>query len=114
MRYARKLPEAYFTKMIEWVWGKQRILEVYLNIAEMGEGIFGIEAASQAYFSKPAKNISQTESAMIVACLPSPKRYTVKPISKWVAWKYPRIIVQMNNIAEDEDVQMLVYGRVSD
>ena len=112
MRYARKLPEAYFTKMIEWVWGKQRIMEVYLNIAEMGEGIFGIEAASQAYFGKPAKNISQTESAMIIACLPSPKRYTVKPMSKWVAWKYPRIIVQMNNIAEDDDVQMLVYGKV--
>ena len=111
MRYARKLPEAYFTKMIEWVWGKQRILEVYLNIAEMGEGIFGIEAASRAYFSKPAKNLTNTESAMIISCLPSPKRFTVKPISKWVAWKYPRILVQMNNIGEDDDVDALVNGK---
>ena len=111
MRYARKLPEAYFTKMIEWVWGKQRILEVYLNIAEMGTGIFGIEAASQAYFSIAAKSLTATESAMIIACLPSPKRFTVKPMSKWVAWKYPRILVQMNNIGEDDDVDALVNGK---
>ena len=107
-RYLRKIPEAYFTKMIEWVWGKQRILEVYLNIAEMGNGIFGIEAAAQAYFGKPAKKLSQTEAAIIIACLPSPKRYTVKPMSRWVTWRYPRIIVQMQNIAEDEDVQILI------
>ena len=111
MRYARKLPEAYFTKMIEWVWGKQRILEVYLNIAEMGDGVFGIEAAAKADFSKSAKNLSASESAMIIACLPSPKRYTVKPISKWVAWKYPRILIQMNNIEEDDDVDELVNGK---
>ena len=111
MRYARKLPEAYFTKMIEWVWGKQRILEVYLNIAEMGTGIFGIEAASQAYFSIAAKRLTATESAMIIACLPSPKRFTVKPMSKWVAWKYPRILVQMHNIGEDDDVDALVNGK---
>ena len=107
-RYVRKIPEAYFTKMIEWVWGKQRILEVYLNIAEMGEGIFGIEAAAQAYFGVPAIKLSQSESAMIIACLPSPKRYTVKPISRWVAWRYPRIVVQMQNIAEDDDVQAFI------
>ncbi len=107
-RYVRKIPEAYFTKMIEWVWGKQRILEVYLNIAEMGEGIFGIEGAAQAYFGKHAIKLSQSESAMIIACLPSPKRYTVKPMSRWVAWRYPRIVVQMQNIAEDDDVQALI------
>jgi monofunctional biosynthetic peptidoglycan transglycosylase len=108
-RYIRKLPEIYYTKMIEWVWGKRRILEVYLNIAEMGDGIFGIEAASEAYFGKEAIKLSRPEAAMIIACLPSPKRYTVKPMSKWVAWKYPRILGQMRVIEEDPDVRNLVY-----
>ncbi len=75
----------YYTKMIEWVWGKQRILEVYLNIAEMGDGIFGIEAASEANFGKEAIKLTRPEAAMIIACLPNPKRFTVKPMSRWVA-----------------------------
>lgn len=110
-RYIRKLPEIYYTKMIEWVWGKQRILEVYLNIAEMGEGIFGIEAASQAYFGKPATQLSRAEAAMIIACLPSPKRYTVKPMSRWVRLRYPRIMQQMRNIEDDPDVEKLAYTK---
>ncbi len=109
-RYIRKLPEIYYTKMIEWVWGKQRILEVYLNIAEMGEGIFGIEAASQAYFAKPAIKLSRPEAAMIIACLPSPKRFTVKPMSRWVGWKYPRILQQMSVIEDDPDIRKLAYN----
>lgn len=108
-RYLRKVPEAYFTKMIEWVWGKERILEVYLNVAEMGQGIFGIEAASQAYFGKPAVRLSRAQAAMIIACLPSPKRYTIKPMSRWVRWKYPRVLQQMRNIEDDPDVQKLLY-----
>lgn len=108
-KYLRKIPEAYFTKMIEWVWGKERILEVYLNIAEMGSGIFGIEAASQAYFRKPAIRLSRAEAAMIIACLPNPKKFTVKPISRWVSWKYPRILQQMRNIEDDPDIQKLAY-----
>jgi monofunctional biosynthetic peptidoglycan transglycosylase len=108
-RYIRKLPEIYFTKVIEWIWGKERILEVYLNIAEMGPGIFGIEAASQAYFQKPAMALTRPEAAMIIACLPNPKQFTVKPLSRWVAWKYPRILGQMRNIEEDPDVQKLAY-----
>jgi monofunctional biosynthetic peptidoglycan transglycosylase len=108
-RYIRKLPEIYFTKLIEWIWGKERILEVYLNIAEMGPGIFGIEAASQAYFHKTAKSLSRPEAAMIISCLPNPKKFTVKPISRWVSWKYPRVMHQMRNIEEDPDVQKLAY-----
>jgi monofunctional glycosyltransferase len=108
-RYIRKLPEMYYTKMIEWVWGKKRILEVYLNIAEMGEGVFGIEAASESYFGKPALKLTRAEAAMIIAGLPSPKRYTVKPMSRWVAWKYPRVLQQMRSIEEDPDVRNLVY-----
>lgn len=109
LRYVRKLPEFYFTKMIEWTWGKKRILEVYLNVIEMGPGIFGIEAASQKYFGKPAKNLTRTEAAMIIACLPNPKQFTVKPVSRWVGWKYKLILRQMNNIEDDPDVQALMY-----
>ncbi|BAV09641.1 monofunctional biosynthetic peptidoglycan transglycosylase [Filimonas lacunae] len=109
LRYIRKVPEFYFTKMIEWTWGKKRILEVYLNVIEMGPGIFGIEAAAQKYFGKPAKNLSRTEAAMIIACLPNPKIYTVKPVSRWVGWKSKLILRQMNNIQDDPDVQALMY-----
>lgn len=107
-RYIRKVPEMYFTKMIEWVWGKERILEVYLNVIEMGPGVFGIEAAAQKYFGKPAKNLSRSEAAMIIACLPNPKRFTVKPMSRRVSWRYPQIVQQMHNIEDDEDVMGLV------
>jgi len=107
-RYIRKVPEMYFTKMIEWIWGKKRILEVYLNTIEMGPGIFGIEAASQTYFGKSAKNLSRAESAMIIACLPNPKRFTIKPMSRRVAWRYPQIVQQMHNIEDDEDIQALI------
>lgn len=107
-RYMRKAPEMYFTKMIEWIWGKQRILEVYLNVIEMGPGVFGIEAAAQKYFNKKAKNLSGAEAAMIIACLPNPKRFTVKPMSRRVGWRYPQILQQMRNIEEDEDIRALV------
>lgn len=107
-KYIRKVPELYFTKLIEWIWGKQRILEVYLNVIEMGPGIFGIEAAAQHYFSKNAKNLSRAEAAMIIASLPNPKKFTVRPLSLRVAWRYPQILRQMNNIESDEDVRALL------
>ncbi len=107
-KYIRKVPEMYFTKMIEWIWGKQRILEVYLNTIEMGKGIFGIEAAAQTYFNKPAQNLNKEEAAKIIACLPNPKIFTVVPISKRVAWRYPNIVKQMHNIEDDEDIQSML------
>ncbi|MEX6688712.1 monofunctional biosynthetic peptidoglycan transglycosylase [Danxiaibacter flavus] len=106
-RYIRKAPEFYYTKMIEWVWGKKRILDVYLNTVEMGPGIFGVEAAAQAYFHKSAKNVSRSEAAMIIACLPNPKVFTVKPMSRFVQWKYQWILKQMNNISDDPDIMAL-------
>lgn len=111
MRYVRKVPEVYFTKMIEWVWGKQRILEVYLNVAEMGRGIFGIEAAAQAYFKKNASKLTRAEAAMIISGLPSPKRYTVKPMSRWVSWRHKGVLRQMRLIEPMPGVQHLVYGK---
>lgn len=106
--YFRKGLEMYFTFMIELVWGKKRILEVYLNVIEMGDGIFGIEMAAQKYFNKPAKSLSQNEAAMIAACLPNPKRYTVKPISGYVSKKAQWVQQQMNNLSADPDVQNLI------
>jgi monofunctional biosynthetic peptidoglycan transglycosylase len=94
--------------MIEILWSKERILETYLNVAEMGEGIFGIEAASNSYFKKPAKKISRSDAAKIAACLPNPKLYTVKPISKKVLNRYDDIMIQMNNLEGDADIQKLI------
>ena len=111
LRYIRKPLEAVYTKLIEWMWGKQRILEVYLNTAEMGKGIFGIEAAAQNYFHKPAKNLSKDEAAQIIACLPNPKVFTVKPVSRFVAWKSKWILRQMNNVQGDKHVQNLIYKK---
>lgn len=106
--WIRKGLEVYFTFMIEWLWGKKRILEVYLNVIEMGKGIYGIEAAAQTYFHKPAKLITRSEAAMIAACLPNPKKYTPKPLSGYVASRYPWVLQQMNNLESDPDIQQLL------
>src|SRR5438034_5676026 len=94
----RKGLEVYFTFMIEKIWGKKRILEVYLNVAEMGDGIFSIDKAAQIYFNKHADRLNMQQAAMIAACLPSPKRYKVKPPSNYVLYKSGWIVAQMNNL----------------
>ena len=104
----RKGLEVYFTFMIELVWSKERILEVYLNEAEMGKGIFGIEAAAKKYFKKPASRLTRTEAAMIAASLPNPVRYTVKPASTYVSRKYPWVLRQMNNLDGDPDILKII------
>jgi monofunctional biosynthetic peptidoglycan transglycosylase len=106
--FIRKGLEVYFTFMIELIWGKKRILEVYLNVIEMGEGIFGIEMASQKYFNKPAKKLTRQEAAMIAACLPNPKRYKVKPASSYVLSRSGWVLQQMNNLEGDPDVQRVI------
>lgn len=106
--YVRKGLEVYFTFMIELIWGKKRILEMYLNVIEMGKGVYGIEAASQQYFNKPALKLTRSEAAMIAACLPNPKEFTVKPMSRHVAGKFPWILIQMVNLQDDPDVQNLL------
>jgi monofunctional biosynthetic peptidoglycan transglycosylase len=108
--WIRKGLEVYFTFMIELIWGKERILEVYLNVAEMGKGIFGVEAASRNYFKKPAKKLTRAEAAMIAACLPNPKKFRVQPPSNYISRRYPQIMVQMNNIEPDEDIQELLQA----
>ena len=109
--WIRKGLEVYFTFMIETVWGKRRILGVYLNVIEMGKGVYGIEAAAQTYFNKPAKNLNRAEAAMIAGCLPNPKKYKVKPISGYVSQKYPWILQQMNNLEDDPDIQQILLSK---
>ena len=106
--FIRKGLEAYFTFMIEMLWSKKRILETYLNVAEMGKGIFGIQAASRTYFNKKAKDLTRSEAAKIAASLPNPKMYTVKPISKKVLDRYDDIMRQMNNLQGSADIQRMI------
>lgn len=106
--YFRKGLEVYFTFMIEKIWGKKRILETYLNVAEMGKGIFGVQAAAKAYFNKDAKLLTRQEAAMIAACLPNPKKFTVKPLSRYVAIRAVSIQKQMGFLSGDEDIEALL------
>ncbi len=82
--YVRKALEAYFTVLIELIWGKERIMEVYLNSIEMGDGVYGAEAASKIWFHKSAKNLTKYEAASIAAILPSPRKYKATNSSSYV------------------------------
>jgi monofunctional glycosyltransferase len=104
----RKALETYFTFMIELAWSKKRILEMYLNVSETGKGVFGFEAASKQLFKKSARKLSRREAALIASSLPNPKVYTVAPMSRYVAEKYPRVLRQMNNLEDDPDIQNLL------
>ena len=106
--FFRKGLEVYFTFMIETFWGKRRILEMYLNVAEMGEGIFGIQAAANNYFNKNSAELTNIEAAQIAAALPNPIRFTVKPLSNYVAARAGIIVRQMGNLGTDPDVNQLL------
>lgn len=96
----RKGLEAYFTILIEAFWGKKRIMEVYLNIAEMGKGIYGAEAAAREYYGKPASRLTRHEAAMIATTLPAPsKRNPAKPSSYMVNYQR-KILWNMHNIGK--------------
>jgi monofunctional glycosyltransferase len=106
--WVRKGLEVYFTFMIELIWGKKRILEMYLNVSEMGKGVFGIEAAAQHHYKKSAKKLTRHEAACIAACLPNPKVYSVKPASRYVSRRCAWIVRQMGNLQNDPDIQKLL------
>ncbi len=93
--YLRKGLEVYFTTLIEIVWGKRRILEVYINVAEMGKNTFGVEAASQRYFGVSAKNINRNQAAKLAAILPSPRKWSVTKPGPYVSKRVPKIMRQM-------------------
>lgn len=96
--YFRKALEVVYTFIIEKLWGKDIILERYLNSIEMGQGVFGVEAASQYYFHKPAKDLTKSEAAWIAVILPNPKSYDPKNPSAYLTKKHGWIMRQMNNI----------------
>lgn len=93
--YIRKGLEVYFTVLIELIWDKQRILEVYLNVAEMGKMTFGVEAASQRFYKKSATNLTRYEAARIAAVLPNPVRFSIKNPSAYVNKRTNQIVRQM-------------------
>jgi monofunctional glycosyltransferase len=96
--WLRKGFEVYFTFLIEAIWGKERILEVYLNSIEMGKGVYGADAASQFWFNKSAANLSAYEAAAIAAILPNPRQYRANPASNYIEGRKAWIVRQMNNM----------------
>ncbi|AJR03069.1 monofunctional biosynthetic peptidoglycan transglycosylase [Siansivirga zeaxanthinifaciens] len=91
----RKGLEAYFTFLIELIWSKERIMEVYLNSIEMGPGIYGAEAASLYWFKKPAAKLTKQEAAAIAAILPNPLRYKARPATPYIQGRKAWIMRQM-------------------
>ena len=96
--WLRKGAEAYFTVLIETFWSKKRILEVYLNVVELGKGIYGTEMASRTYFGKPANRLTKDEAALLAAILPSPRRMSPTHPSSYVNKRRQWIREQMDNI----------------
>ena len=100
--YFRKGLEAYFTILIEALWPKRRILEVYLNIAEFGYGTYGAEAAAQRFFRKPASRLSRDDAAVLAAVLPNPERYSAAAPSRYVQQRREWILSQMQTLGGPE------------
>ncbi|MEW6353418.1 MAG: monofunctional biosynthetic peptidoglycan transglycosylase [Pseudomonadota bacterium] len=94
--YVRKGLEAYFTFLIETLWPKKRILEVYVNIAEMGDNVFGVGAASRVFFKKPASALNAREAALLAAVLPSPARFDATRPTPYIMQRQRWILMQMN------------------
>lgn len=96
--YVRKALEAYFTVLIELFWSKERIMEVYLNVIEMGVGVYGAEAASQYYYKKPASKLSKNQAAWIATILPCPLKYDPNRPSAYLTKRHARVLVEMQFI----------------
>lgn len=96
--FIRKGFEAYYTLLIELLWSKERILETYLNIAEMGKNIYGIEAAAKIYYNKSSSKLNAEQSASVIACLPNPKKRDPRRATNYLTNRKIHIIQQMNLI----------------
>ena len=93
--WLRKGLEMYFTTLIELIWGKERIMEVYLNSIEMGDGIYGVDAVAQYHFGKSAETLSRRDCALIAATLPNPRRFSSKEPSKYMRKRQRQILKEM-------------------
>jgi monofunctional biosynthetic peptidoglycan transglycosylase len=105
--FVRKGLEAYFTVLIELLWSKERILEVYLNIIEMGDMIFGVGAASQIYFKKLPSRLTRNQAALITATIPNPIRYSVRKPSGYVLQRQSWILEQMSSLGGNSYLENL-------
>jgi monofunctional biosynthetic peptidoglycan transglycosylase len=109
--YVRKAFEVYFTLLIEIFWSKERIMEVYLNVVEFGDGIYGAEAAAQHYFKKPAAKLTREEAAVLSTLLPSPRRYGKNINGNYVQGRKIWVLQQMRfwggklDYDKDEEVE---------
>ena len=100
--YVRKALEAYFTVLIELIWGKERIMEVYLNSIEMGDGVYGAQAASEHWYQKDASNLTPIQAASIAAILPSPRRYKATNSGPYVSKRKNKIVRIMGYVGKLE------------
>jgi monofunctional biosynthetic peptidoglycan transglycosylase len=100
--YIRKIFEAYYTFLIELIWGKERIMEVYLNSIEMGDGVYGAEAAAKYWFHKSAKNLTKYDAAAIAAILPNPRKYKATNSSSYVNKRKNKIVKIMKYVGKLE------------
>lgn len=111
--YLRKGLEAWFTVLIETLWSKERILEVYLNVAEMGKGVFGAEAAAQRCFNRPASKLSREQAALITATLPAPRRFNCASPSGYVRGRQQWVLRQMYNVGDVLDPEVLARRKAA-
>lgn len=112
--YIRKAFEVYFTFLIEIFWSKERILEVYLNVIELGDGIYGVQAASQYFFHKDASQLTSGESAMMAAVLPNPLKYKVNQPGKYLQKRKRWIMKQMSHWGNELDFDKAELDQASD
>lgn len=98
--YLRKAIEAYFTVLIEIIWGKERIMEVYLNVIEMGDGVYGVGAAAEYYFNTSPKRLTKSQAALIAVCLPNPRKMSPKNPSRYVLKRQSKILDLMPKLGE--------------
>ncbi|MBC7537293.1 MAG: monofunctional biosynthetic peptidoglycan transglycosylase [Bacteriovorax sp.] len=98
--WLRKGMEVYFTVLIEHLWSKKRILEVYLNVIELGQGVYGVEAASQKYFHKNARNLTRAEAALIASVLPNPIKFKINKPSAYILRRQRKIMGRGTVVAE--------------
>jgi monofunctional biosynthetic peptidoglycan transglycosylase len=98
--YLRKGLEAYFTVLIEFIWGKERIMEVYLNSIEMGNGVYGAQAAAEHWYRKDAKDLTPIQAAGIAAILPSPRRFTATSSSSYINNRKTKIMRVMRTVGK--------------
>jgi monofunctional biosynthetic peptidoglycan transglycosylase len=105
--FVRKALEAWFTILIEAMWPKERILEVYLNLIELGKGVYGVEAAAERYFHKPAARLTSSEAAVLAAVLPNPHRLHADNPSRYVLSRRDWILGQMSDLGGSSYLQAL-------